>query len=271
MTPVSGISSIAGFDLNFVLGLMLQFLVAMLRIGSFLVASPLFGARYVPLQIRIIAAVALTFPVIAVAPIPPLEQLTQLSIVGTLLQELVIGLSAGLILTIIFGAAAKAGDQIATTAGLGFASQVDPASGSQSPVVSQLFTLMLIMVFLSEDGHLVAVRIILDSYAIVPIGSSIGFGPILAAGIAAAGSMFLFGLQLMFPVVTILLLLNVVIGVITRSAPQMNIFAFGFPLTLLVSIGALYLTAPTLGNAMSLMLARTLEDLSALIGGLPNG
>lgn len=260
-----------GLDLSFVMGALLQFLFAMLRIGAFLVASPIFGARFVPLPVRIIAVVALSVVVFSNVALPNISTLTQLSIVGAVLQELVIGLSAGLILSILFGAAAKAGDQIATTAGLGFASQIDPASGSQSPVVAQLFSLMLLVIFLGEDGHLMALRIMLDSYTIVPIGAPIQYSAIIGAGLGAAGAMFLYALQLMLPVVTILLLLNIVIGVITRSAPTLNIFSFGFPLTLLVSIFVLYMTAPTLGSAMSRFLETNLRDLADVIKGLSNG
>ena len=263
--------NIPGLELNFIMGALLQFLFAMLRIGAFLVSSPIFGARFVPLPVRIIAVVGLSTVVFTTVPLPDVATLSQLSIIGTVLQELVIGLSAGLILAILFGAAAKAGDQIATTAGLGFAAQIDPATGSQSPVVAQLFSLMILIVFLSEDGHLVALRIMIDSYQIAPIGAPIHFAGLIGAGLGAAGAMFLYALQLMLPVVSILLLLNMVIGVITRSAPQLNIFSFGFPLTLLVSIGLLFLTAPTLASSMSRLLETNLRDLATVIGGLVDG
>ena len=148
-------TGIAGVELNVIMQMLLHFMMAMLRIGAFAVAAPIFGARYVPLQVRIIAVVALTVPIWDRVPMPEFNALIEITIIITILQELIIGLAAGLILSIIFSAAAKAGDQIATSAGLGFASQIDPVSGTQTPVISQLFSLMFLVIFLSLDGHLV--------------------------------------------------------------------------------------------------------------------
>ena len=264
-------TGIAGVELNVITQMLLHFMMAMLRIGAFAVAAPIFGARYVPLQVRIIAVVALTVPIWDRVPMPEFNALIEITIIITILQELIIGLAAGLILSIIFSAAAKAGDQIATSAGLGFASQIDPVSGTQTPVISQLFSLMFLVIFLSLDGHLVALRIILDSYEIVPIGAQLNMTSMIGAGLAAAGAMFLYSLQLMLPVVLILLIINTVIGVLTRSAPQLNIFSFGFPLTLILSLGIIYIALPILGDAMRLISERVLFDLAELMGGLADG
>ena len=93
----------------------------------------------------------------------------------------------------------------------------------------------------------------------------------IGAGLAAAGAMFLYSLQLMLPVVLILLIINTVIGVLTRSAPQLNIFSFGFPLTLILSLGIIYIALPILGDAMRLISERVLFDLAELMGGLADG
>lgn len=262
---------VPGLELSAVIGLLLQFFFAMLRIGAFLMAAPLFGGRFVPLQIRIVSTVALTLPVMAFVDLPEPEALATLQAIPMMFTELAIGLSSGLILTILFGAAAVAGDRIATTAGLGFASQVDPGSGAQTPVVSQLFMLFLLAIFLAEDGHLAAIRIVLDSYANLPPGAPLHVMPMIGAGLEAAGGMFFVGMQLMLPAISVLLLVNVVVGVLTRSAPQLNIFSFGFPMTLMVGIGILFLTAPRLGDALSHLVMRALEALALMHGGLIDG
>lgn len=264
-------SALPGMELSALIGLLLQFLFGMLRIGAFLIAAPLFGGAFVPLPVRIVAAVVLTLPVMARVELPAPETLATLGAVPMVVTELVIRLSAGLLLTVLFGAAAIAGDRIATTAGLGFASQIDPTSGGQTPVVSQIFALFLLAVFLAEDGHLVALRILLDSYTAAPAGTPLALGVLAAAGLSAAGRMFLLGMQLMLPAVSVLLLVNVVVGVLTRSAPQLNIFSFGFPVTLMAAIVLLLTGAPTLGVALSDLGLSANEALAAMLGALTDG
>ena len=269
MTPETAI--LPGLDLTQVTGLALQFLFAMLRIGAFVVSAPLFAARFVPLTVRIVIAVALTVPVMALAPLPPPEQVASLSAVPMVLTEIAIGLAAGLTLSILFGAAMMAGDWIAATAGLSFAAQMDPSTGGQSPVIAQLMYLTLIALFLAEDGHLVALRIVLESYALVPPGAAVDPAAMITAGLAAGAQMFAFAARLMLPVVSVLLLVNVVIGVITRSAPQMNLFSFGFPLTLSVAVALLHLTAPAQGAALAGILQPALDLLTQMMVELGDG
>jgi flagellar biosynthetic protein FliR len=264
-------TGLPGLELTELTGLALQFLFAMLRVGAFVVSAPLFAARFVSLPVRIIIAVALTVPLMGNVPLPEPETLAFLTSVPIALREIAIGLAAGMVLQILFAAAVMAGDRIANTAGLGLAAQVDPATGSQSPVIGQFFMLFLLSIFVTQDGHLAAIRLILDSYRLFPIGSAITGEALTGAGLTATGEMFRSAAQLMMPVVTVLLLLNIVIGVITRSAPTLNIFAFGFPLTMSVTLLLLFLTTSSLGAALSDHVARALQHLIEMLNGLPNG
>lgn len=264
-------AGVPGIEIGQLLDLALMYLFAMLRVGAFIIAAPVFGARFIPLQVRIIMSVLLTLPVIAYAPMPPIEVLTSTRVVGMVLGEIALGASAGLILTIFFAASVVAGDRIATTAGLGFAAQVDPVSGATAPVISQLFSLGLLVLFLSVDGHLTVLRLIMDSYIHIPPGTVFDFSGIAQAGIAAGGEMFAHATRLMMPVVSVLLLVNMGIGVMTRSAPQLNIFSFGFPLTLSVTMVLLYLGAPVLGLAMDKLLDAAIEALTLMMTGVANG
>ena len=271
MLDLGTATGIPALEIATLMGVVMQFMLAMLRIGAFLIASPLFGARYVPVQVRIVAAAVLTLPVMSLVPMPDPMTLATLSAAPIFLTELFIGASAGMILSILFGAAALAGDRIANTAGLGLATQVDPSFGGQTPVVAQIFTLFLLAVFLGEDGHLEVIRILMDSYRILPPGTVLSFGPILWAGVEAGGAMFMAGFKLLMPVVAVLLLLNLVIGVITRSAPQLNIFSFGFPLTMMVTIGLLFLGAPVLADGMLSLIQESLDRLTVTFGGVNDG
>ncbi|SPF80092.1 flagellar biosynthetic protein FliR [Pseudoprimorskyibacter insulae] len=258
------LAGIPGLQLSAIIGMALQFLFAMLRVGAFVVSAPLFSARFIPLQVRIILAVFLTIPVMGFAQVPPPETLATLTAVPWMIRELVIGLAAGLVLQILFSCAVMAGELVASTAGLGFAAQMDPATGTQTPVVGQIFSLFLLATFVAEDGHLAALRIVIDSYALIPIGQPIHMGALIEAGSEATRAMYLFAVQLMFPVVSVLLIVNVTIGIITRSAPQMNLFSFGFPLTLSITLIQLYLTAPSLGPAISTKIESALNALAIM-------
>jgi hypothetical protein len=135
-----------------------------------------------------VAIAILALPVMAGGvELPSPADLAGLQAVPLILTELAIGLVAGLVLTILFGAASLAGDRIAATAGLGFAAQYDASAGGQTPVVAQLFGLFLLMVFYSVDGHLAVIRIVLESYVAVPPGAEIDLPRLVQAGIMAGG------------------------------------------------------------------------------------
>lgn len=264
-------SGIPGLELAELISYSVQFMFAMLRIGAFIIAAPFFAARYIVLQVRIVMVVILTIPVITQVPMPPVDVLVSLKAVPMILSEITLGLAAGLVLSIIFGTASVAGDRIAATAGLGFAAQIDPASGTSVPVISQLFSLFMLATFVALDGHLVALRMMIESYTLIPPGGPLVTAPMLEAGKEAARDMFTFSVQLMMPVVSILLLVNVLIGVITRSAPQMNIFSFGFPMTLTMTVVLLFVGAPVLGKANEWVMGAALDLMDHMLQEMANG
>lgn len=240
-------------------------LFAMLRLGAFLIAAPVFGGRFVPLPVRIVAAVCLSLIVPQQYDLPDAETLAALSAVPMILAEIALGVTAGLVLTVLFGAASVAGDRIANAAGLGFAMQVDPTATGQTPVLAQLFSLSLMMVFLGMDGHLIALQIVLDSYAAFPPGTKLDVLALAQAGMVAGTSMFALGASLMLPVVAGLLVLNLSVGVLTRSAPQLNLFSVGFPITILMMFVLLWLSAPNLLLGLSSLVSNALRDLRDLL------
>ncbi|MDG2473935.1 MAG: flagellar biosynthetic protein FliR, partial [Paracoccaceae bacterium] len=225
-----GVGAIPGLNLQALSEIVAKFFFASLRIGSFLLASPLFGAKFVILPVRILITVVLTIMVVSLNPtLPSIELITSFHGIVIGITEIIIGVSAGLILTIFFSAAALAGEKIASSSGLAMATAVDPTSGSSSPVMSQILQLFLLAIFMSFDGHLAVVRTIISSYQLFPIGSMPSAETIGVAGIESAGLMFSTAAVIMLPFAVVLLLINVSIGVITRSAPTLNIFSFAFP------------------------------------------
>jgi flagellar biosynthetic protein FliR len=267
----SSSTGVPGLELAELTDLGLQFLFAMLRIGAFVLSAPLFAARFISLPVRIIITVCIAIWILQHVPMPPARDLASLESVTWVLRELAIGLAGGMVLQIYFAAAVMAGDRVANTAGLGLAAQVDPATGSQTPVIGQFFMLFLLAIFVAADGHLLAIRLVLESYTLLPPGRP-GLGaPLIQDGLDATGEMFRVAVRLMMPVVSVLILLNFVIGVITRSSPQLNIFAFGFPLTMTVTLLLLFLTTVILGDALLDHMAQALQHLAEMLGGGANG
>ena len=268
---IAGVGPLPGVNLQFVMELLAGLFLASLRIGAFLIASPFFGGSSVPLQVRIIMAVLLGVAVVTTVEVPDWQAFAGLNGLQVILTELAIGISSGLILTIWFSAVLLAGEKIASSAGLGFAAQIDPDSGGQTPVVSNTFSLFLTVIFLSWNGHLLVLRAVADSYTYLPVGAMPAFPVLIQSGIAAAGSMFFAATIIMLPLTAFLMAINLVIGVITRSAPQLNLFSFGFPISMIGIFVLLYLWVDVLGGAMDDLSHAAAENIQLVLGAMING
>jgi flagellar biosynthetic protein FliR len=271
LSNIAGVGPLPGVNLQFVMELLAGLFLASLRIGAFLIASPFFGGSSVPLQVRIIMAVLLGVAVVTTVEVPDWQAFAGLNGLQVILTELAIGISSGLILTIWFSAALLAGEKIASSAGLGFAAQIDPDSGGQTPVVSKTFSLFLTVIFLSWNGHLLVLRAVADSYTYLPVGAMPAFPILIQSGIAAAGSMFFAATIIMLPLTAFLMAINLVIGVITRSAPQLNLFSFGFPISMIGIFVLLYLWVDVLGGAMDDLSHAAAENIQLVLWTMTNG
>jgi len=158
LSNLGGVGALPGLDLQFVMELLAGLFLASLRIGAFLIASPFFGGSAVPLQVRIIMAVLLGVAVVNNVTVPDWQSFTALTGIQVIMTELAIGIGSGLILTIWFSAVLLAGEKIASSAGLGFAAQIDPDSGGQTPVVSKTFSLFF-------DGDFLVMERAFDGFA----------------------------------------------------------------------------------------------------------
>jgi len=260
-----------GVDLELVMVLLLQYFLASLRIGAFLLSAPLFGARWLPLQVRVIMAFCLASAVVSQVSVVDANILTSSVGLAMIFIEIAIGLTAGLTLTIWFAAMMLAGEKIASSSGLGYAAQVDPMTGSNTPVVSQILYLFLLVVFISVDGHLVAIGTMMESYRILPLGAPVAPEVLIAAGIGAAGSMFLSAAIIMMPIAMVLLMINVTVGIISRSAPTLNLFSFGFPITLISVFILMYVSVGAFGSSAQDLIDSGLFTIQTLIGDLADG
>jgi flagellar biosynthetic protein FliR len=271
LPTLDDVVGLGGIELQLLVDFVLVFFLHTLRLSAFFLSAPFFGAAAIPVQARVIASVVIAFGLYGLIEVPDPQNLPFLGIVEVALIEVAIGLSLGLAFTIVFSAVALTGEKIAASAGLGFAAQMDPNSGGQTPVISQFLNLFAIAAFLSLNGHLHMIALIRMSYEVLPLGQPFKFSAFVSGGLAAAGHMFTIASQLMLPVVSILLLANITVGVVTRSAPQLNLFSFGFPLTILTCFVALYVSTTPFASGIAEMIEFILEFIEDTIGEADRG
>lgn len=204
-----------------------------LRIGALFVAAPVFSARTVPLRIRIILVLLITLVIQPALPaLPPLDPLSAGGFL-LILQQIGIGLVMGFLVQLMFAAMVMAGQVIATTMGLGFASMVDPQSGVQVTMLGQFYVIVATLLFLAVDGHLVLIQMIADTFTLVPVTANPLDISVFNNAVVFAAQIFTSSLLIALPAITGILLVNIAFGVMTKAAPQLNIFALGFPMTII--------------------------------------
>ena len=214
------------------------------RAGAAMLAAPLFGAMSVPVQLRAFLGVAIALFIHQWVPLPPLPDLLSMAGMAALVQELVIGFALGFVLQIAFAIPLIAAEQIAGTMGMAMATSVDPSSGSQSGAIGQMFSLTLFFVFLALGAHLLWFELLIESYRALPPGPLGLSAEAMLRVPAFGGQMLATAAAIALPVVLVLLLVQVATGVLSRSAPSLNLFALGLPAGVLAGIAALIAVLP---------------------------
>ena len=262
---VNELGALPGLELQELFTFLILLLIASLRVGAFLISAPFFGSRMVPLQIRIVFSFCLGFWILDTLQFPDQNTLLGPKLILIVLQELFIGLTVGLVLNICFAAVTLAGEKIAATSGLAFASQVDPTGGGQSPVISQIFFLFLIVVFFSVNGHLIVLGLIYKSFEFYPLGEFTSYGELVSAGLSASDILFKSAAIIVLPIVIVLLFVNIAIGFITKSAPQLNLFSFGFPMTLIGAFLILFYSVDAIAFAFKDLIQSIIDLVMSLL------
>jgi flagellar biosynthetic protein FliR len=213
------------------------------RILALVASAPLFGARGIPARVKVSLAFFLT---ILVAPLlQAMPDISPASASGllVLVQQLMIGYGMGLAMRLAFTAMEMAGHIIGLQMGLGFATFFDPQNSSQVPIMGQLLGVMAMLLFLALNGHLMVIAALVDSFETLPVGAFTAGGGWKAL-VLAGGNIFTWGALLSLPVLAALMMTNVALAVLTRAAPQLNIFVVGFPITLALGFIVLALSLP---------------------------
>jgi len=242
-----------------------RLLFVMTRIGAAMIAAPFFGAGTVPPQVRVIATGAIAVLVCAWTPVQPPPALFSIYGFLAVAGEALIGLALGFVLQIAFAAPVMGAEIIGGAMGMGMATAVDPNSGTQSPALGQYFTVVLSLIFLSLGAHMQWINLVVESYTVFPPGQT-WLGPEKISEIVGfASMMFVTAVAIALPVTLVLLVVQVVTGVLSRSAPALNLFALGLPAGVLAGIAALIASAPLLTDQMTDLSALAVEQTAQVL------
>ncbi len=241
------------------LGWLSPLLWPFLRVLALFGAMPVLSQNGVPVRVRVALALLVAVCAQASLPVMPVVPLDTAQAVLLVVQQLVIGLSLAFAARLVFAAVEFAGEVVGLQMGLNFAGFFDPLSGGQSTAMSRFFGISMSWLFIAIDGHLLMVSAVVRSFHVFPAGPE-PFAFLRATRPHEWGAeVFTLGLWIALPLVAMLLFVNLVLGIISRVAQQMNIFAVGFPITLGVGLVGVLLTLPMMQAPFTLALERLLS------------
>jgi len=216
----------------------------LVRVLSLFASAPLLSHRAIPLRIKVALGVGITLVLVPNVPAPPLSDALTGAGLALLVQNILVGIVIGFTVRIVFAAFELAGELVGLQMGLSFAGFFNPASGTTENAVASFMSLLALLCFLAIDGHLMLLQALAESFRVFPLTDTAQVPLDFDRLVRLATDMFAIALTLALPFIAVLLLINIVLGVLARVAPQLNIFAVGFPLTLLAGMTLLFTLLP---------------------------
>ncbi|PKG58868.1 flagellar biosynthetic protein FliR [Shewanella sp. Choline-02u-19] len=235
--------------------------------GAFMV-MPFLGSNFIPVTVRVLLAFSISA---LVAPLlPPVPQVDALSFMALILaiEQLLIGFMLALFLSIMIHVMTLLGAMMSMQMGLSMAVMNDPSSGGSNPIIGLWLLLYGTLLFLALDGHLVAIGILVDSFRLWPIGSSVFDLPLMGL-IGRFSWLFAAAFMLALPAILAMLVVNITFGVLSRAAPSLNVFALGFPMSMLMGLLCVFFSFTGLPNRYSDLCLDALSSMYQFIGGSP--
>lgn len=240
-------------------GLINSFFWPFVRLLALISTAPLLNHRSVPVRLKIGLAIACALVVAPTLPSPPAVEPFSADGVLLLLHQSLVGAAIGIAMQFVFAAIELSGDMIGLQMGLSFSGFVDPQNSASTPLVGSFLAMIASLVLLAINGHLMMIGSLVESFQTIPIAAHPEHGLGLQRLIALGGEIFRIGLHLSLPVLATLLALNITMGVLTRAAPQLNVFSVGFPITLLGGLLLLGFSLPFVGAAMERSIVESLS------------
>lgn len=230
-----------------------------LRVLALFGALPVFAQRGVPARVRVALAFLIAFCAQASLPLMPVIPLDSAPALLAVVQQLLIGLSMGFAVRIVFSAVEFGGELIGLQMGLNFSGFFNPMTGGEATAVSRFFGITVSWLFIVTGGHLMLINAVVMSFDAFPVGPE-PFAFLRAVQPQVwGGEVFRLGLWIALPMIATLLFVNFVLGIIARVAQQMNIFSIGFPITVSVGLVGMLLTLPMMQLPFTMALERMLQ------------
>lgn len=218
------------------IGWLSQVVWSLLRVAGFVMVVPIFGNQLVSPRIKMALSLAIAIPIASMlAPMPRLDEFG-LGMMLEVILQLFSGIGLGFATMVFFQLFVVAGQFIGMQMGLGFAAMVDPGNGVQVTALSQFFLMLVTLTFLAVNGHLVLLEVLITGFKTFPAGISVNTAELSLAIAQLGGWMFIGGVLVALPAVISLLVVNLAFGVMSRSAPQLNVFSLGFPFSLVFGL-----------------------------------
>ena len=237
----------------------------MVRVSAFLLAAPFFSLQAVTVRIRVLLAALLTWLIYPLFDWPVIDPITALGLKEMVVQVF-IGVTMGLILQIVNAALIVGGQGISTSMGLSMSNMIDANMGNV-PVISQFLVVCSTLIFLGLGGHVIVISLLLESFRLLPIAAMIDMQALSALMIQWSSMIFIGAVLLGMPMMASLLLINMGLGVITRAAPALNIFAVGFPAMILAGLLLLLMSMSSIGFRITWLWQQAFDILGQALGG----
>lgn len=230
-----------------------------LRVLAVFSAAPLFSTRGFPVRARILLALLIAVAAQPSLPAPLPLDLREPLPWGLVVQQVGIGLALGFTIRLMLSAMELAGEIVGFQMGLNFAAFFDPAMNTQSSATARLYGYLAILLFIAFNGHLMVLMAVVRSFEVFPADQNFLQALSLMRLYQLGGELFASAFWIALPVVGMLLFVNLALGIVSRVAPQVNIFAIGFPVTLAVGLVGITVTLPMLEQPMQALMERSME------------
>jgi len=251
-------------DAPHLMDMLVIFMLVSVRISAMLISAPMFSTSSVSVPVRVVVAFSISALLLGAIKSPNLDMLSPQGALA-IASEALIGSAIGFMFQMAFSAVAMAGEHISSSMGLGFAAMMDPQTGNQSPVITQFMSVMMLLIFMTVEGPHILLQQLAASFQAMPIGDALLRPDAVLNLIKAGGLVFSAALLVSLPIILALFLVTLLIGMLTRVAPQLNLFSVGFPISIIAGLLLIMIAIPDLSNSMAGLIDEAAKNSRAIL------
>jgi len=241
----------------------------LLRVMALIMTAPILSESRIPRRIKVGLGILITIVIAPTLPDTPDIGIFAPAALWVGMQQILIGIALGFTMQFAFATIRLAGELIGLQMGLSFATFVDPTSHLNMPVLARILDMLALLLFMTFNGHLWLISMLVDTFHTLPIGGNPVNSNAYLALTRAAGMIFINGLMLALPIITLLLTINLSLGLLNRMAPQLSVFVIGFPVTLSVGILLISAMMPLIAPFCERLFSEIFDLLADIVSELP--